>query len=49
MQAQWKCGYTKVVPNEERIEAYVKSVNKVDIGPDGLVLFGIKVYLEKTY
>ncbi len=44
-----KCGYMKLVPDEEKIDAYVKSVDKKAIKDEGFHAFGIKIYLEKTY
>lgn len=44
-----KCGYMKLVPDEEKIEAYVKSVDKKGMKDEGYTAFGIKIYLEKSY
>ena len=44
-----RCGYTKVVPNEEKIEEYFKSVDKKGIDADGFVQFGIRIFQVKSY
>lgn len=46
-----RCGYAyqTVLPDLEKIEAYVKSVDKKGIKDDGFTAFGIKIYFEKTW
>lgn len=48
-KAATRNGYTKVVPDEAKIDEYFKSVDKKGISEDGFTQFGIKIYLEKSY
>jgi len=48
-RAATRCGFTKVIPNEEEIDKYFKSVDKKNISEEGFTQFGIKIYLEKSY
>jgi len=44
-----RCGYMKLVPDEEKIEEYLKTVNRKSLEEADLNAFGIRIYLEKTY